>query len=294
MTEGLILKGIGGFYYVETEKGIYECSARGKFRKTGISPSVGDRVEILTDGKDKGVIDAILPRKNVLVRPAVANIDNLLIVVSMINPYPDTLMMDKTIAVADINGITPLVVITKGDLCEDMQRAEEIKEIYDRAGVPCVMASGVTHEGLDFVRTALQGKISALTGNSGVGKSTLLNAVFPQFYLETGEVSQKLGRGRHTTRQVELYKIAEGSYVADTPGFSTFDIERYQLTDTDELFTGFREFADYFGQCKFTSCSHICEKGCKIVEAVEKGEISASRHQSYAAIYQEIKENKPW
>lgn len=294
MTEGLILKGIGGFYYIETENGIIECSARGKFRKTGISPCAGDKVKIIIEENGTGVIDEILPRKNYLVRPSSSNIDNLFIVVSITDPTPDTLIIDKTICAAELNKIEPFVVITKQDLCDNSNKIDEFKQIYDKAGVTCIPISTQTGEGLAKIKEQLKGKISVLTGNSGVGKSTLLNALFPDLFLETGEISQKLGRGRHTTRQTELFKIDENSYVADTPGFSTFDVERYKITETDELFHAFREFNKYFGQCKFTSCAHICEKGCEILKAVEDDEISRSRHQSYVTIYQEIKDKKQW
>ena len=191
---------------------------------------------------------------------------------------------------AELREITPVLVLTKTDL-ED---ASGLKEIYDLAGIPCLVVSSVTGEGVDQVRRLLTGKISAFTGNSGVGKSSLLNAVFPQFDLKTGEVSQKLGRGRHTTREVELYKLEGGGYVADTPGFSTFDIERYQLTDKEQLPYGFREFGPYLGQCQFTSCSHTCEKGCAVLKAVNEGSIARSRFESYCEMYQEIKDVKQW
>ncbi len=294
MIEGLVLKGIGGFYYVETLEGIYECSARGKFRKNNISPFPGDHVQIIVEGDKKGVIDSILPRKNFLVRPSVANIDNLFVVASFADPFPDTVVIDKTLVVAEINHINSYVIITKKDLCDDQRKLENLKEIYRKAKIPCLCLSTQSGQGLDEIRSVLNGKTSVLTGNSGVGKSTLLNSLFKDFQLQTGEISQKLGRGRHTTRQVELYKIGQGSYVADTPGFSTFDVAKYQLTDFEDLFHGFREFADYFGHCKFTSCSHTCEKGCAVIQAVQEGYISPSRHQSYKAIYQEIKDNKPW
>lgn len=293
MTEGLVIKGIGGFYYVETPQGVYECTARGKFRKSGISPVAGDSVRILEQEDGTGVVDSVLPRKNVLARPAVANIDRLFIVASLADPSPDTLILDKTIAVAELHHIEPVLLITKQDLCEE-DNLTALQAVYDKAGIPCLAVSAETGEGLEEIRQMLKGKISALTGNSGVGKSTLLNALFPSLYLETGEISAKLGRGRHTTRQVELFKLDENSYVADTPGFSTFDVARYQLTDPQELFDGFREFADYFGRCQFTSCSHTCEKGCAVLQAVREGKISPSRHQSYTAIYQEIKDNQPW
>lgn len=288
--EGLVRKGIGGFYTVETPEGLYTCTARGKFRKARISPYAGDRVRILAEEDGTGALEEILPRRNFLVRPPIANIDQLFIVSSLRDPYPEPLIVDKTIAVAELEDIQPILVLTKTDL----EGPSPLKAVYDLAGVPCLEVSSVTGQGVDQVRQLLAGKVSAFTGNSGVGKSTLLNALFPEFALKTGEVSQKLGRGRHTTREVELYKLEGGGYVADTPGFSTFDIERYRLTDKEKLPYGFREFLPYLGQCQFTSCSHTCEKGCAILQAVEKGEIPRQRHKSYCAMYQEIKDVKQW
>ena len=288
--EGLVRKGIGGFYTVETPEGFFTCTARGRFRKERISPYAGDRVRILGEEDGTGALEEILPRRNFLVRPPLANLDQLFIVSSLRDPYPEPLIIDKTIAVAELEGIQPALVLTKTDL-ED---ASSLKAIYDLAGVPCLVVSSVTGEGVDQVRKLLAGKVSAFTGNSGVGKSTLLNALFPQLELKTGEISQKLGRGRHTTREVELYKLEDGGYVADTPGFSTFEIERYRLTEKERLVYGFREFEPYLGKCQFTSCSHTCEKGCAILQAVEEGKIARSRHESYCAMYQEIKDVKQW
>ena len=288
--EGLVRKGIGGFYTVETEQGMYTCTARGKFRKERISPYAGDRVRITGEEDGTGALEEILPRRNFLVRPPIANIDQLFIVASLRHPFPEPLIIDKTIAVAELGEIQPILVLTKTDL-ED---GSQLKAIYDLAEIPCLVVSSVTGRGVDQVRALLRGKISAFTGNSGVGKSTLLNAVFPEFQLKTGEISQKLGRGRHTTREVELYKLEGGGYVADTPGFSTFDIERYRLTDKERLAYGFREFLPYLGECQFTSCSHTCEKGCAILQAVEEGKISRSRHESYCSMYQEVKDIKLW
>ena len=288
--EGLVRKGIGGFYTVETPQGDFTCTARGKFRKERISPYAGDRVRITAEEDGTGALEEILPRKNFLARPPIANIDQLFIVSSLRDPYPEPLIIDKTIAVAEMMDISPVLVLTKTDLDDP----SELKAIYDLARVPCLVVSSKTGDGVDSVRQLLRGKISAFTGNSGVGKSTLLNAVFPHFDLKTGEVSQKLGRGRHTTREVELYKLQDGGYVADTPGFSTFDIERYRLTDKEKLAFGFREFAPYLGECQFSSCSHTCEKGCAILQAVEEGKIPRSRFESYCAMYEEIKDVKQW
>lgn len=288
--EGLVRKGIGGFYTVETPEGIYTCTARGKFRKARISPYAGDRVRILGEEDGTGALEEILPRKNFLVRPPIANIDQLFIVTSLRDPSPDPLILDKTIAAAELEQIAPVLVLTKTDLDD----ASPLQEIYSVAGIPCFAVSSVTGEGVDQVGALLEGRISAFTGNSGVGKSTLLNALFPDLQLKTGEISQKLGRGRHTTREVELYKLEGGGYVADTPGFSTFDIERYRMTDKEKLAFGFREFTPYLGACQFSSCSHTCEKGCAVLQAVEEGKIPRSRHESYCAMYQEVKDVKQW
>ena len=288
--EGLVRKGIGGFYTVETPEGIYTCTARGKFRKARISPYAGDRVRILGEEDGTGALEEILPRKNFLVRPPIANIDQLFIVTSLRDPSPNPLILDKTIAAAELEQIAPVLVLTKTDLDD----ASPLQEIYSVAGIPCFAVSSVTGEGVDQVGALLEGRISAFTGNSGVGKSTLLNALFPDLQLKTGEISQKLGRGRHTTREVELYKLEGGGYVADTPGFSTFDIERYRMTDKEKLAFGFREFAPYLGACQFSSCSHTCEKGCAVLQSVEEGQIPRSRPESYRAMYQEIKDVKQW
>ena len=288
--EGLVRKGIGGFYTVETPEGIYTCTARGKFRKARISPYAGDRVRILGEEDGTGALEEILPRKNFLVRPPIANIDQLFIVTSLRDPSPDPLILDKTIAADELEQIAPVLVLTKTDLDD----ASPLQKIYSVAGIPCFAVSSVTGEGVDQVGALLEGRISAFTGNSGVGKSTLLNALFPDLQLKTGEISQKLGRGRHTTREVELYKLEGGGYVADTPGFSTFDIERYRMTDKEKLAFGFREFTPYLGACQFSSCSHTCEKGCAVLQAVEEGKIPRSRHESYCAMYQEVKDVKQW
>lgn len=287
---GFVRKSIGGFFYVEVNDALITCTARGKFRKERISPYAGDHVRISVEKDGTGAVEEILPRKNFLVRPPLANLDQLFVVSSMREPFPDTQVIDKTIAAAELHGIEPVVVFTKNDL----QSGEELKKAYDLAGIPCFLVSSAEGIGINEIKELLSGKISAFTGNSGVGKSSLLNALFPEFELKTGEISQKLGRGRHTTREVELYKIGSSSYVADTPGFSTFDAERYQLTDKEKLAEGFREFVPYLGECQFTSCSHTCEKGCAVLAAVQEGKIAPSRHESYVQLYQEIKDVKQW
>lgn len=286
---GIILKSIGGFYYVETAGSVYECKARGTFRKKGYKPVAGDRVKITVPESGYCTIDEIYERKNSLIRPPLANIDKLLIVVSTCSPQPNLLVIDKMTAAAVNKGIEPVIVITKCDLSS----SDKLKEIYSLSGIKTIEFSSVDNRGLEEVREVLKSGISAFTGNSGVGKSTLLNALLPELHLDTGEISRKLGRGRHTTRCVELYKLGDG-YAADTPGFSTVDLERYEVIEKDELQYAFPEFEKYIGDCQFVSCSHVCEKGCAIVEAVKNGEISRSRHESFVAMYNEVKDLKKW
>ena len=287
---GIILKGIGGFYYVEAAGAVYECKARGVFRKKRITPLAGDRVQItVTDDGTENTVDEIFERKNFLKRPPVANIDCLIIVSSTVSPRPSTLVIDKLIAIAEYKGIEPVVVFTKTDL----EPAQSLLDIYKLAGISCAMVCNKTGEGVEEVRNLLNGKISAFTGNSGVGKTSLLNALDPNLSLATGAISEKLGRGRHTTRQAELFKTC-GGYIVDTPGFSALDLEKEQVIKKDELAECFREFRPYLGQCRFTTCSHTCDKGCRIIKAVEDGEISRSRHDSYVEMYQAAKELKEW
>lgn len=290
MINGLIIKGIGGFYYVEAAGAVYECKARGVFRKNKITPLAGDHVIISTKEDGTGTIEEILPRRNFLVRPPVSNIDQLIVVVSVCEPSPNTMIIDKTIAAAEDKKIEPVLVFSKTDL----QDARELCDIYGKTGIPYYMISSVTGKGIDKVRELLRGKVTAFTGNSGVGKSSLLNCIDERLNLPTGEISQKLGRGKHTTRQVELIKLDEGSYVADTPGFSSIQMERYDIVNKDNLKYCFREFAPYLNLCKFASCSHTCEKGCAVIQAVEEGLISKSRHDNYVSMYNEVKDLKEW
>ncbi len=288
---GVILKGIGGFYYVETDAGILECKARGIFRKNNMKPFVGDNVEVVLPS-DNGYasIEEIYPRKNQLIRPPIANIDQLLIISSISNPEPNTVVIDKLIAVAQHNNIEPVVVISKVDLADPA----ELVDVYNLAGVKVVVTSKQDLESHEKIKELLLGKTTALTGNSGVGKSTLLNCIEKNFQVETGEISQKLKRGKHTTRYVELYPLGGGGYIADTPGFSSIDLGRFNMIDKEHLRYSFTDFNPYQNDCKFNSCNHIGEKGCAITVAVHEGKISQSRYDSYLAIYNEIKDIKPW
>lgn len=287
---GRIIKGIGGFYYVETEEQLYSCKARGVFRKKGITPLAGDLVEIRLGEDGTGYVEEILPRKNFLTRPPVANIDQLIVVTSVCDPSPNTLLIDEAIAAAEDKEIEPVVVVSKTDL----ESGEWLRDIYEKAGIPFFAVSSVTDEGIEAVKSLLKGKVTAFTGNSGVGKSSLLNRIDPRLALETGEISQKLGRGRHTTRKVELLKLGNDTYVADTPGFSSISLEQCDLVRKENLQFCFREFEPYRNQCKFPSCSHTCEKGCAVLQAVQEGEIHLSRHTSYVAMYNEVKDLKEW
>ena len=284
-TSGIIVKCLGGLYTVESPDGIYECKARGVFRAKGISPAVGDSVTV-----SGGVITEIGERRNYLIRPPLANLDQILFVVSTVSPAPNFLILDKFIAIAEYKGIEPIVVITKTDLGD----GTAVREVYDAIGIKTVEVDYSDEESVQRVRELLSGRISAFTGNSGAGKSTLLNAVDPSLDLATGEISRKLGRGRHTTRHAELYKLTGGGYIADTPGFSTFETNRYDIIRKEELAGCFREFAEFTDSCRFRDCSHTCEKGCAVVEAVEQGKIPKIRHESYCIMYEEAKQLKEW
>ena len=287
---GLIIKALGGIYTVEASDGIYECKARGIFRKRGISPVCGDRVEISSESDGSCVIESIGERRNSLIRPPLANLDLLLFVASVAEPSPNTLLLDKFIAICEHMNIQPAVVMTK----TDKGSFESFEQIYTKAGIPFFAADNTTGAGSAEIREFIAGKLCAFTGNTGVGKSSLLNSMFPGLELSTNEISKKLGRGKHTTRCVELFKTDGGGYIADTPGFSSFETNRYDIIFKDQLADCFREFAGYSDKCRFPNCSHTSEKGCRVIEAVDNGDISRSRHQSYIEMYNEAKELKEW
>ncbi|MFR5875965.1 MAG: ribosome small subunit-dependent GTPase A [Eubacterium sp.] len=292
MVIGKIIKGIGGFYYVDADDVIYECKARGNFRNKKITPLVGDDVEISINENTnaENTIDRILERKNELIRPPLANLDTLFIVSSLVDPKINMLIIDKLIAIAEYKHIEPVVVLTKIDLECDYQ---QYVEIYEGAGFEVVVCDNKSGTGAEQIRSMLSGKISAFTGNTGVGKSTLLNNIFPDLNLATGETSKKLGRGRHTTRHCELFKT-DGGYIADTPGFSSLDFERCEKILKDDLPYCFREFEPYLDSCKFTTCTHVNDKGCAVCMAAAQGKIAESRHQSYISMYNEVKDIKQW
>ena len=291
MTEGRIGKALSGFYYVTTEAGeTLTCRARGKFRKEGLSPLVGDRVAVRELGGGEGYVEEILPRRNAFQRPAVANIDQMVIVASGAIPVTDPFLIDRMSAVAALKDCGAVLLLNKCDL----DPAEELFRIYTAAGFPTLRVSAETGEGMAELEGLLAGKLSAFTGNSGVGKSSILNRLDPRFALKVGEVSQALGRGRHTTRHVELFRLPNGAEIMDTPGFSSFEAEELNWELKQHLPETFLEFRPYLGQCRFVGCSHTKEKGCAVLEALRRGDIQKSRHQSYLRLYEELKPLKEW
>lgn len=288
---GCILKGIGGFYYVETSDGVFECKAKGKFRKDGIIPLAGDKVEITVRDSQENTIDTILERKNKLIRPPVANIDKLMIIVSVSSPLPNPLIVDKLTVIAESNNIEPVIVITKADLCEE--KANELFDIYSSTGYRTYIFSSVDKRNIDLIRSEFSGCLTALTGNSGAGKSTLLNSIDNQLMLPTGEISNKLGRGRHTTRQAEIFHVADG-LVIDSAGFSSIEFSGENIFLANDLQFYFNEFEEHISSCRFNGCSHINTKGCAVIQAVEDGIISQSRYNSYTTMYDELKNIKSW
>ncbi len=286
---GLIVKALSGFYYVDTGDDVLECRARGKFRKTGDSPLVGDRVTVRLE-QGKGTVQSILPRRNRFLRPAVANIDALLILASRSIPVTEPFLIDRMTVIALAQGVEPIICVNKTDL-ED---PTPLAELYRAAGFPTVCTSAETGEGIEELRRLIAGKTVAFTGNSGVGKSAILRRLCPELKVETGEVSQKLGRGRHTTRHVELFPIGEGCRVADTPGFSSFELELMEPIPKEELAELFPDFRPHLGHCRFPDCAHRREPDCGVLAALAAGQIKPSRHQSYLKLYEAAEQIKPW
>ncbi len=290
MTEGVIVKALSGFYYVQTADGLLECKARGRFRLDGTSPLVGDRVRCSMDAQGRGRIDQVEERKNWFVRPTVANIDALVFVAANSNPVTDPFLIDRVSVIAEDTGCELIICLNKTDLNE----GEDLYRTFTGAGFPVIRTSAETGEGIEELRTVLRGKISAFTGNSGVGKSSLLNRLLPGLNIPTAEVSEKLGRGRHTTRHTELFMLEKGSYVADTPGFASFEIEMMRRIPKEELALCFRDFAPYIGRCRFQDCTHRREPGCALTQAVGSGAVSQSRYASYLRLYELSAQHKDW
>lgn len=290
VADGTVMKALSGFYYVETDSGILRCRARGRMRYDKVTPLVGDRVTVTPTGGGEGALDAILPRKNQFFRPPAANIDLMVILAANVIPVTDPFLIDCMTAIAAHAGAGSLVVLNKCDL----DRADGLFGIYSRAGVDVLRVSALTGEGTEELKARLRGRFSVFTGNSGVGKSSVLNAIAPDLSIPTGEVSQKLGRGRHTTRHVEIFRTPDGALIADTPGFSAFDMEKMELTDAGKLQYAFPEFAPYLDSCRFAGCSHVKESGCAVLEALREGKLEPTRHRSYVRLYEQLKSVNEW
>ena len=286
---GRIIRSISGFYDVQTPAGLVNCRARGILRKDGQSPLTGDMVEITVE-RGKGMVERILPRRNRFVRPAVANLDALVVFAANVNPVTEPFLIDRVAAIAGDQEVPVVLCINKCDL----DPALDLAKIYTAAGFTVICASAQTGEGVEELRQLLRGKLTAFTGNSGVGKSSMLNRLCPELELPVGEVSEKLGRGRHTTRHVELYMLEEGTYVADTPGFSSFDTDQMDVILKENLQYAFPDFGPYIGQCQFHDCSHRKEPGCAVTKAVEEGALERTRYDSYLRLYEKASQIKTW
>ena len=286
---GRILRSISGFYDVQTPQGMVTCRARGSLRRGKDSPLTGDIVEITVE-QGKGMVEKILPRQNWFVRPAVANVDALVVFAANVNPVTEPFLIDRVAAIAGDRDVRVILCINKCDL----DPAVDLERIYRRAGFQVILTSAQTGEGVQELRELIRGKLTAFTGNSGVGKSSVLNRLCPELALPTGEVSEKLGRGRHTTRHVELYRLEEDTYVADTPGFSSFDTDQMDVILKENLQYAFPDFASYIGNCQFHDCSHRAEPGCAVTVALAAGEIEPTRYDSYLRLYEKASQVKLW
>lgn len=289
--EGKIIKGIAGFYYIHGEDGeVYECRAKGIFRKENQKPLVGDNVEItvLDQEKKEGNLVKILPRKNSLIRPAVANVDQAFVIFAMEDPKPNFMLLDRFLIMMEQAGVPAVICFNKKDLAEEKQ-VRELYDIYKGCGYQVLLSSALHNEGIEEIRSILKGKTTVVAGPSGVGKSSLTNLLQKEVQMETGEISRKLKRGKHTTRHSQVIPIGEHTYLMDTPGFSSLyltDMEEQELKDY------FPEFQKYEGQCRFLGCRHIHEPGCRVKEALESEEISRLRYEDYLSLYEELKEKR--
>ena len=286
---GRILRSLSGFYDVQTPAGLVTCRGRGILRKSGMEPLTGDLVEVSVE-KGRGMVERVLPRKNSFVRPAVANMDALVIFAANVNPVTEPFLIDRVAAIAGDQEVPVYICVNKCDL----DPAVDLVRIYEHAGFQVIRASAETGEGVEELRQLIRGKLTAFTGNSGVGKSSMLNRLCPQLGLATGEVSEKLGRGRHTTRHVELYCLEEDTFVADTPGFSSFDTDQMELILKENLQYAFPDFGLYIGSCQFHDCSHRAEPGCAVTAAVASGDVERTRYDSYLRLYEKSSQIKLW
>ena len=289
MSTGRIVRSLSGFYEVQTAQGMVTCRARGSLRRTGETPLTGDMVDISVE-KGKGMVEKILPRRNQFVRPAVANVDALVVFAANVNPVTEPFLIDRVAAIAGDQEVEVILCINKCDL----DPAVDLVRIYRNAGFQVICASAETGAGVEELRDLIRGKLVAFTGNSGVGKSSILNRLCPELDLPVGEVSEKLGRGRHTTRHVELYHLGEETYVADTPGFSSFDTDQMEVMLKENLQYAFPDFGPYIGSCQFHDCSHRKEPGCAVTAALAEGKIEQTRYDSYLKLYEKASQIKLW
>lgn len=286
---GRIIRSLSGFYDVQLPEGVVTCRGRGILRKEQVTPLTGDLAEVTVTGS-KGMVEAILPRKNSFIRPAVANVDALVLFAANVNPVTEPFLIDRVTAIAGNQNVKCVICVNKCDL----DAGEKLVSVYQKAGFPVISTSAKTGQGIEALRGILRGRLTAFTGNSGVGKSSILNRLCPELQLATGEVSEKLGRGRHTTRHVELYSLGEDTYVMDTPGFSSFDTDQMDVILKENLQYAFPDFGEFLGRCQFADCSHRKEPGCAVRKAVETDAICPSRYDSYLKLYEKSAQIKQW
>ena len=286
---GRIIRSLSGFYDVQLPEGVVTCRGRGILRKEQVTPLTGDLAEVTVTGS-KGMVEAILPRKNSFIRPAVANVDALVLFAANVNPVTEPFLIDRVTAIAGNQNVKCVICVNKCDL----DAGEKLVSVYQKAGFPVISTSAKTGQGIEALHGILRGRLTAFTGNSGVGKSSILNRLCPELQLATGEVSEKLGRGRHTTRHVELYSLGEDTYVMDTPGFSSFDTDQMDVILKENLQYAFPDFGKFLGRCQFADCSHRKEPGCAVRKAVETDAICPSRYDSYLKLYEKFAQIKQW